>query len=176
MYLYIDPTIESKNDSTPNNNYAHALDLKAEKDQSDKGTLLKISRDDDGNYIFKSNSEKITLWDYNNAYWLSNQSQETGNEYLNSHMRLCLPEASGNDASHKATLISAADTQPGQKIIVYQRVLDPTTDTFTYYAINGTGGMEKVYNSSDSVYWKGDLNIEWTLKDLGNGYYTLYNE
>ena len=176
MYLYIDPTIESKNDSTPNNNYAHALDLKAEKDQSDKGTLLKISRDDDGNYIFKSNSEKITLWDYNNAYWLSNQSQETGNEYLNSHMRLCLPEASGNDAPHKATLISAADTQPGQKIIVYQRVLDPTTDTFTYYAINGTGGMEKVYNSSDSVYWKGDLNIEWTLKDLGNGYYTLYNE
>ena len=176
MYLYIDPTIESKNDSTPTNNYAHALDLKAEKDQSDKGTLLKISRDDDGNYIFKSNSEKITLWDYNNAYWLSNQSQETGNEYLNSHMRLCLPEASGNDAPHKATLISAADTQPGQKIIVYQRVLDPTTDTFTYYAINGTGGMEKVYNSSDSVYWKGDLNIEWTLKDLGNGYYTLYNE
>ena len=177
MYLYIDPTITSKNDSNPNNNYAHALDLKAEKDQSDKGTLLKISRDDDGNYIFKSYSEKITLWDYgSNTYWLSNESQESGNEYLNSHMRLCLPEDSGSNASHKATLISAADTQPGQKIIIYQRVLDPATDTFTYYAINGKGGMEKVYSSSDSVYWKGDLNIEWTLTDLGNGYCTLYNE
>lgn len=166
LYLYIDPSVTSK-DGTPD----HALNLVTDKNQPDKGTLIKITKDSDGNYVFKSNSEGITLWDYNNGwYWLDNGS---GNE---GKMRLCLPEDSGSNASHKATLISAADTQNGQKIIVYQRVLDPETDTFTYYAINGVGGMEKVYNSSDAVYWKGNLNIEWTLQELGNGYYTLYNE
>ena len=165
LYLSIDPTVTVKNSGND-----RALDLVEDRDAA--GTLIKITRDDDGNYYFANNreSDNVYLWDYGNGkYWLDKPATDN-----NAKMRLCLPE--DPNGSHKATLISAADTQSGQKIVVYQRVLDPETDTFTYYAVDGNGNMQKVYNSSDSVYWKGDLSIEWTLTDLGNSYYTLYNE
>ncbi|MBR2256819.1 MAG: hypothetical protein IJ899_05645 [Blautia sp.] len=86
-----------------------------------------------------------------------------------------------NANARKASLIWASNIQDGQKLVIYQKVIQ-ADDSIYYYAIDGNGNLQRVYNSSDSVYWLNDLPIEWkitVLKDgSGNptGYYTLYNE
>ena len=173
-YLYIDPSIETKEQTTDHTLWL--VDNKGDGTEND-GTLITITRDNEGNYSF-SNDKGLTLCNYGNKNGINRFWLETANfpdALAYGKIKLAIPEdMTDENASHKASLISAADTQPGQKIIIYQRVLQ-SDDTFKYFAINGNGDLVEVYNSSDSVYWKGDLPIEWTMADLGNGYYTLYN-
>ena len=81
----------------------------------------------------------------------------------------------------KASLISASNIRNNQNLVIYQKVVQPD-DSVLYYAIDGNGNMQRVYNSSDSVYWLNDLPIVWKVTALsdgagtGTGYYTLYNE
>jgi fibro-slime domain-containing protein len=168
-YLYIDPTKATKDDTnTGDNPNPHSLNLV---DSKEEGTLLQITRNEDGTYCI-SNAKGLKLWNYgNNSYWLANDETAKTNSYVH----LCLPEAHGSNDPHKATLISAADIQDGQKVVIYQRVLQSSDDTFTYYAIDGNGNLVEVSPSSDAIYWRGDKAIEWTVKTSGS-YVTLYNE
>ena len=168
-YLYIDPKIESKNDSRD-----HSLNLVNTKTVADGGTLITITKEN-GNY-YLGNAKGTMLWDYGNGYWLSNENDpaETDSKENNAAVHLCMPENPTENASHKAAMISIQDTQPGQRLIIYQRVLQPD-NTYKEYAINGDGQLVEVFPSSDSVYWKGNQSIEWEMADLGNGYYTLKN-
>ena len=168
-YLYIDPNIVSKNNSQD-----HSLNLVDTKTAADGGTLIKITKEN-GNY-YLGNAKGTMLWDYGNGYWLSNENDpaETDSKENNAAVHLCMPENPTENASHKATMISIQDTQPGQRLIIYQRVLQPD-NTYKEYAINGDGQLVEVFPSSDSVYWKGNQSIEWEMADLGNGYYTLKN-
>ncbi|MBE6000014.1 MAG: hypothetical protein E7239_01200 [Sarcina sp.] len=171
-YLYIDPAVASKTGTSE-----HSLNLVSEKNTADGGTLIRITRDEDGNY-YLGNVKGTLVWDYSgtntSAYWLSNPdaSDESGTKEDNAAFRLCIPE--NPYGSHKATLISASDMQEGQRLVIYQRVLQDD-NTFLYYAVNGDGNLVRVYPSGDSVYWIGDQSVEWTLEDLGSGYYRLKN-
>ena len=95
----------------------------------------------------------------------------TANDNIN--LNFCLTESSGTNASHKATLTSVQEIKPGQDVIIYRRVQQPDY-TYKYYAIDGNGNAKRVYDNSDSIYWKGDEPVEWEIRDLG-GYYAFYN-
>ena len=132
----------------------------------ENATPVKVERDNDGNYL---------IGDGNGGYLsYQNASFSRATNTNNAKFRFCLAEGSGSDSSHKATLTSAADLQPGQSIVIYQRVLQ-SDNTYLYYAIDGDGNAQKVWNSSDSVYWRGDISVEWEIVDAGSGYYYFYN-
>ena len=86
-----------------------------------------------------------------------------------------------NVNARKASLISASSIVNNQNLVIYQKVIQPD-DSILYYAIDGNGNLQRVYNSSDSVYWLNDPPIVWKVRALsdgagtGTGYYTLYNE
>ena len=86
-----------------------------------------------------------------------------------------------NANARKGSLISASDIMNNQNLVIYQKVVQPD-DSVLYYAIDGNGNLQRVYNSSDSVYWLNDPPIVWKVTALsdgagtGTGYYTLYNE
>ena len=177
-YLYIDPDITSKNDTPSNQNHTkvHALNLVSEKNE---GTLIKITRDENGNYYF-GNKNGVLLWDYNNSYWLSNPDTDEGGNRTDAAIRLCLPE--DPYGSHKASLTAAKDLSNGQTVVIYQKMWNSEKDEYDFFAIDGNGNLRTVWESGDSLYWKNDLSIEWTLRELtdgqGNptGYLQLYNE
>lgn len=83
--------------------------------------------------------------------------------------------------ARKASLISASSINNNQNLVIYQKVVQPD-DSVLYYAIDGNGNLQRVYNSSDSVYWLNDPPIVWKVTALsdgagtGTGYFTLYNE
>ena len=148
---------------------------------------VKIEKNEDGTYRLlidvNGNRRYLTFDQTNTSFYGSADGP-------GSNIHFCLPENSGDSASHKATLISAADLQPGQDVVIYQRVLynnpndptDPKNDTYIYFAIDGgeagsnrDSQMVSVLNSSDSIYWKGSPSIEWELVDVGNGYYLFKN-
>jgi len=139
-------------------------------------TPVKIEKNADGTYrLYVENGGTRHYLTYNSNS-SSFYSRRTNNPDGNSNIHFCLPEENGSSASHKATLISAVDTQPGQKLIIYQRIWGTDangTQVAYYYAINGDGNLIPVKSSSDSIYWKGDQTIEWELTDVGSGYYTL---
>ena len=149
--------------------------------ESDKAnaTPVKIEKDEtNGTYrLYVQNGENKHYLTYNpNNNYQSFYSHGTNSPDSNCDFHFCLPEESGTNASHKATLISAQDVQHGQRLVIYQRVLGKdanNTQVMYYYAISADGELVPVENSSDSVYWRGDKNIEWEINDLGNGYYTL---
>lgn len=173
-YLYIDPNITSKNGSQD-----HSLNLVSNKNISDGGTLITITRDDSGNYYF-GNKNGTLLWDYGNSYWLSNPATDEGNNKIDAAIRLCLPE--NPYGSHKASMTAAKDLSNGQSVIIYQKIWNSEKDAYDFFAIDGNGKLQTVWESSDSLYWKQDLSIEWTLKELTDsqgkptGYLQLYNE
>ena len=175
QYLQIDPNVATKEATSDN---TMTLVTQPGDGSASDGTLITITKDDDGNYYFQ-NDKGLTLWNYGNnngtnRFWLETETAINGAQNYGK-MRLAIPEKASDDgASHKATLISAADTQPGQRIVLYQRVLQ-SDNTYKYYAINGQGQLVEVYPSSDSVYWQGDLSIEWTLEEVEGGYYRLKN-
>ena len=86
-----------------------------------------------------------------------------------------------NANARKGSLISASGIMNNQNVVIYQKVVQPD-DSILYYAIDGNGNLQRVYNSSDSVYWLNDPPIVWKVTALsdgagtGTGYYTLYNE
>ena len=86
-----------------------------------------------------------------------------------------------NANARKGSLISASGIMNNQNVVIYQKVVQPD-DSIFYYAIDGNGNLQRVYNSSDSVYWLNDPPIVWKVTALsdgagtGTGYYTLYNE
>ena len=137
---------------------------------------VKIEKKEDGTYqLYVETGDARHYLTYNSNF-NSFYSHKTDSPDANCNFHFCLPEESGSSASHKATLISAQDTQAGQRLVIYQRVWGKdanNTQVAYYYAISGDGTLEWVESSSDSIYWKGDKNIEWELTDLGNGYYTL---
>ena len=47
-----------------------------------------------------------------------------------------------------------------QTIVIYQKVWNSQTDEYDYYAIDGNGKLQKVWDSSDSLYWKENISIE----------------
>ena len=176
-YLYIDPNISDKTQSS-----ANSLSLVTDKNTADNGTLIKITRDGNGNYRFSGyNDDSLTLWDYgkqntnNGMFWL-----DKGDSDPNGNMRLCLPE--DPNGSHKASLVAAKDLSIGQSVVIYQKVWNSNTDSYDFYAIDGNGELQKVWESSDSLYWKEDISIEWELREeLGEdgkptGYLQLYNK
>ncbi|MBQ6223540.1 MAG: hypothetical protein IJJ44_13110, partial [Solobacterium sp.] len=171
-YLYIDPSVTSKNDTPPNQNHAkeHALNLVDSKDQADEGTLITITRDSSGNYYF-GNKKGTLLWDYGSGYWLSNpENGETDLKENNAAIHLCLPE--NPNGSHKATLTAAKDLSVGQSVIVYKKIWNYETDEYDFFAVDANGKLVKVWESSDAVYWKENNGtspaIEWKLIEATN--------
>jgi len=150
-----------------------SISLETDKDHA---TPVKIEKDEDGTYrLYVQNGENRHYLTYNPTYQTF-YSHGTSSPDGNCNFHFCLPEESGTNASHKATLISAQDVQHGQRLVIYQRVWGKdanNTQVAYYYAISADGTLVRVENSSDSIYWKGDKNIEWEINDLGNGYYTL---
>lgn len=86
-----------------------------------------------------------------------------------------------NANARKASLIPASGIRNNENLVIYQKVVQPD-DSVLYCAIDGNGNLQRVYNSSDSVYWLNDPPIVWKVVALsdgagtGTGYYTLYNE
>ena len=151
-----------------------SISLETDKDHA---TPVKIEKDEEnGTYrLYVQNGENRHYLTYNPTYQTF-YSHGTSSPDGNCNFHFCLPEESGTNASHKATLISAQDVQHGQRLVIYQRVWGKdanNTQVAYYYAISADGTLVRVENSSDSIYWKGDKNIEWEINDLGNGYYTL---
>jgi fibro-slime domain-containing protein len=155
---------------------------------------LKIERDDDGTiYISDGNGHYLVRDGYNNF--------GNGTKGDAAKLTLCLPESSGSTASHKATCISAQDLNPGQTVVIYQRVLyynesnpnDENNNTYMYYAVAdavpnsqatnyGPAEAVRLWNSGDSVYWRGDPAIYWKFKEATDpetgeptGYYFFEN-
>ena len=134
--------------------------------------------------------ELMFLWNYGGSFWVDKVgTDETENQ--NALMHFCLPELDpSNDThsgSHKATRITVQDLVPGQSVVLYRPVLQPD-HSFLYYAIaedssaDSGASMYRVWNSSDSVYWKGNPAILWKfVEDTDengepNGYYFFINE
>ena len=116
---------------------------------------MKIEKDETtGTYrLYVQNGENKNYLTYNPTYQTF-YSHRTENPDANCDFHFCLPEESGTNASHKATLISAQDVQHGQRLVIYQRVLGKdanNTQVMYYYAISADGTLVKVENSSDSV-------------------------
>ena len=146
---------------------ANATPVKIEKDETTGTYRLYVQNGENKNYL---------TYNPNNPNFQTFYSHRTNNPDGNCDFHFCIPEESGTDASHKATLISAQDVQHGQRLVIYQRVWGKdanNTQVAYYYAISADGTLVRVENSSDSIYWKGNKNIEWEINDLGNGYYTL---
>ena len=105
----------------------------------------------------------------NNAFSL------TGDSSLAVKAKFALPE-DPTSTSHKASMISATSIQSGQRLVIYQRVLQKD-DSYRTYAIDGNGNMVEVFENSDSVYWVEDEpSITWVIEESSTGYYTLRNE
>ena len=143
-------------------------------DATAASTWIKITRDESGNY-YLGNEMAAFIYDNNGTFALTTNSSDNRTAF---HM--CLPE--NPDGSHKATLTAAKDLSVGQTIVIYQKVWNSQTDEYDYYAIDGNGKLQKVWDSSDSLYWKENISIEWELREetdsdgIPTGYLQLYNE
>lgn len=185
-YLTYDPEVEAAGQGS-------GLAFVNDKSQA---SPMKVSRNDDGTYkiyktFMKNGVEHEKLLSFNPT-WGGQTFNMTdpvepgytqgGFTYKESYSKIhfCLPE--NINGSHKASHTTAADLSDGQRVVVYQKVLQPD-NTYLYYAIDYDGSLKQVYESSDSVYWKDNTNlsIEWELRvgtyDDGtpNGYYYLVN-
>lgn len=162
-----------------NGNALAMADAKGDGSETD-ATLIKITRAEDGTYTLGNRSGSALVCQ-GNTFNLGDASA------AGAKITLALPEdnSDASSASHKASLTSASKLQPGQQVVIYQRVLQED-HTYNYYALSvddaGTNAVaEKVWPSSDSVYWKGDKNLLWTFTEATDehgtptGYYYFEN-
>ena len=160
-------------------------------DEDENVTYTYTYGDWDGTYLL-SNKAPLVVDDEETGH----QSAPEGLKYLRAgtgsfsltdsaaaaaRVRPALPE-NPTSASHKASMISATSIQSGQRLVIYQRVLQ-ADDRYKTYAIDGDGNLVEVKENSDSVYWvENDPSIIWKITEVlgsngaSSGYYTLQNE
>lgn len=213
-YLVMNPNTQAKNDGTVavslanestkapvyvSRNYTESFDEETGKYSYTWDGTYRISNkplvetfDATTNKRTTNEADLMFLWNYAGTFWVDRVGTNAS-ENLNAVMHFCLPELDPNNndqhsGSHKATLTSVQNLQPGQSVVIYQRVKQ-TDNTFKSYAIadneditDGSAELVHVWNSSDSVYWKNDPAILWTFKEATNpdgtpnGYYFFVNE